>query len=33
MSAASKSLAHPDAEEIIANEIITLTNGLGGKRD
>ncbi len=33
MSAASRSLARPDAAEIIANEIITLTQGLGGERD
>ncbi len=30
MSAASRSLARPDAAKIIANEIITLTQGLGG---
>jgi UDP-N-acetylglucosamine--N-acetylmuramyl-(pentapeptide) pyrophosphoryl-undecaprenol N-acetylglucosamine transferase len=33
MSAASRSLARPDAAEIIANEIITLTQGRGGERD
>ena len=33
MSAASRSLTRPDAAEIIANEIITLTQGRGGERD
>lgn len=32
MSAASRSLARPDAAEIIANEIIALTQGFGGER-
>ena len=33
MGAASRSMARPDAAEIIANEIITLTQGPGGERD
>ena len=33
MSAASRSLARPDAAEIIANEIVTLTQELGGECD